>query len=187
MESTNFFFIFSKSKITPPKTLAQYFDVCSCINIPTNVQTLSQWSINNHANEFVAYYGLNCPYDMIEPELIRAGYSEASREIYNFAKTDKSTKTKYKIHSFGPYFNSTYFRKNCRYTVITSLELFETISNTAPSQLASLLLETQQGNETVTGDGITNNSGQNNDTIRLFSSPNLNVYLHIYHRLPVWW
>ncbi len=42
------------------KVLSSYKNICSCQNIPANVQSTDKWSINNHANDLLVYYEPGC-------------------------------------------------------------------------------------------------------------------------------
>ncbi len=97
----------------PPKVLKSFKNVCSCVNIPEFVQILDRWSMDNHHNDLLAYYEPDCSVNKWSPEFIAAGHWRNSTDIYNFMKTDNVTKIRYKIQSFGPLQNSSYYQTSC--------------------------------------------------------------------------
>ncbi len=99
---------------TIPDVLESYRDVCTCINVPQYVQNMTQWTINNHGNDFFAYYQPNCSESKWKAQYIAADFEcFGSRCMNHYEKFDSVTNTKYKIQSIGPNTNSKYFKTRC--------------------------------------------------------------------------
>ncbi len=94
--------------------LESYRNVCSCVNVPEHVQKMRKWSIDNHHNDLLAYYEPCCSKDKWNPKLIAAGHYADSRNMQDNHKTDPVTNIKYRIQSFGPNSNSSYFNISCK-------------------------------------------------------------------------
>lgn len=99
-----------------PNMLETYRNVCSCVNIPEYVQKMTTWSINNHGNQFIAYFQKDCSEDKWKALFIQAGQWDESASIYKHKITDWATNTQHKIQSFGPDTNSSYYQISCKNT-----------------------------------------------------------------------
>ncbi len=103
-------------------------NVCSCVNVPPYVQNFEKWSINNHHNDLLAYYEPDCTENMWNFRFIEAGHNGHSRNVHAFKETDSVTKKTYKIQSFGPDPNSTYFQTSCNASQVTATEISKTFT-----------------------------------------------------------
>lgn len=83
--------------------------------MPEYVQQLNKWSIDNKGNEKIAYFTPNCQSSSYSPSphWIPAGNSSFSLGLGSFKEVDQGSGSVYKIKSFGPDFESEYFKKSC--------------------------------------------------------------------------
>ncbi len=134
-----------------PDVLESYRDVCTCINVPQYVQNMTEWSINNYGNEFLAYYQLNCSETKWNAVHVPAGrWCYISRCMHLFEKTDSVTKTTYKIQSLGPDPNSKYFKTSCTQKPINSGTMDSVrIENQNKSVSGTDLLNVQQNSASI--------------------------------------
>ncbi len=82
--------------------LESYRNLCSCQNVPSFVQNMDKWSIDNHANDHLVFYEPGCTEMKWKAEKIRAGFSYMSKNMHKFSKTDCITGDISKIQSFAP-------------------------------------------------------------------------------------
>ncbi len=75
---------------------------------------MSKWSINNHHNALLAYYEPDCVENIRNFSFIPAGRHPYLTDMHQLEKTDGVTNTIYKIQSFGPDPNSTYYQTGCK-------------------------------------------------------------------------
>lgn len=111
IEITNYLTDLSPS--TKPTVYESYSNVCSCINIPNDVQILDKWSVDNHGNSMMAYFEYNCSSVDLAPLWIPAGRSSYSTGLGLFQKIKYNSGTSEKIKSIGPDPNSIYFQSSC--------------------------------------------------------------------------
>ncbi len=98
--------------------------------MPQYVQKMTEWSINNYGNDFLAYFEPECSEKKWNATVIPAGLiCTGARCMHNYEKIDSVTNTKHKIQSIGPDPNSKYFNTSCK--------IFDTVRDNK-NKLASL-------------------------------------------------
>ncbi len=113
--------------------LETYRNVCSCVNVPRYVQNMSKWSINNHRNALLAYFEPDCSETKWNSTFIPAIRHPYILGVHYLKKFDSVTNTTYKIQSFGPDPNSTYFQTSCNSSHVTTTERSKTFESTTDS------------------------------------------------------
>lgn len=98
--------------------LESYNNLCSCRKVPSYVQQLEKWSVNNHGNAMIAYFSPDCSSSTYSSLWIPAGQSSYSFGLGLFKDVNQSTEIVTKIQSIGPDPNSEYFKNHCNKSCI---------------------------------------------------------------------
>lgn len=105
-------------------------DVCSCVNVPSDVNQMDIWSMNSQGKALLAYFEPNCLQKKRRAWYILGGHYKNMvnlSELKQLGPLDRQNK--YKIHSFGPDPDSEMFQTICirnANIAIIGLELLET-------------------------------------------------------------
>lgn len=103
-----------KANQPAPAIYSRYINVCSCQNIPYQIQVMDKYSIDNHGNSLIAYFQHDCMVTKFDPLWIPAGRSSYSIGFGSFTKIENDGMTVVqKIQSIGPDPNAEYYQNNC--------------------------------------------------------------------------
>lgn len=121
-----------KQAVTP-KVLKTFKQVCSCHNVPEDIRSIKNWSINNHGNSLMAYYENDCLANEFLPLWIPPGRSSFSIGLGSTQQVHTNSDNTNKILSVGPDMDTNYFKRHCITDNVNDNNAQDSLQCTTPS------------------------------------------------------